>query len=398
MRKALLIILAILILCPLMASVNPSSSNAYKHLLDPVSVTSVRMKGMGGAGIALTEGADSLFINPAGLASKSYDLSVPYVVITVYNPGEIHDTRLVSSWLKGDDLDYGNIALDYLDSLGIYNKVARLDAGFALTLKGFGFGLSVQDTLHTYSSGGRSVSTSLINQLNIMATFGYGRRFPLPCGLSIDAGLSLSLNYLAYNEAVGASGVIDAIDMDDFSEYINSNVPFLAGYAVPLTAGVTFNTPIGISVTTLFSNINGNYYMHSYDNLKSLKHHPFKAFSSKDFDFFTDPCLSTGMAWTADWIPHFKPTVALDFVDIIGFFEDDVSFREFFGHTRLGVELRLFTHVNLRCGISEGYFSFGAGFDFYAVEIDFAYFCEEYGSEYGSKSVDGLSFRLKIGW
>lgn len=398
MRKLIVITLLILSLSTLSAYVEPSSSNAYKHLLDPVTITSVRMKGMGGAGIALTAGADSLFINPAGLAAKDFDLSVPYVVMTIYNPVDLYDTGMIDSMLEGDDIDYGNVALDYLDSLGMYNKVARMDAGFALTVKGFGFGLAVQDTVHTYSSGGRSVSTSIINQVNIMATFGYGRRFLLPAGFSIDAGLSLSFNYLAYNEAAGAQSVIDAIDLDDFEEYMKTGIPFLAGFSVPLSAGLTFNTPFGLSATTLLSNINGRYYMHSYDDLDSVGDHPFKVLSDKDFDFFTEPDLAVGVAYTIDWIPLFQPTVAVDFVDIIGFFADGYSVRDFFGHMRLGAEMKLLTFLSLRCGISEGYWSVGAGFDFRVIVIDLAYFNEEYGSEYGSKSVDGLSLRLKLGW
>lgn len=395
MRKTLALLLLVLSAASLSAAVIvPSSSNEYKHVLDPVTVTSPRMQAMGGAGLALTEGPDSVFTNPAGLAGHDFELALPYVSVTLYNPLNLYKSGLVDAILDGED--YVSTAMDFLDSLGVYNKLLRVDAGLALTFKGFGFGVAVQDTVHTYSLG-LSGSASIINQLVVKATAGYGLRLILPHRLSLDIGASVSFNYLAYTEAVGAEEILD--NFDDLLDYLASGLPIMAGYSVPFTVGLTLNTPVGISASAVLSNINGRYNMRAYEGYEDFVDEvvSFDFLNGGQFSLDTDMDFSMGLAWSADW-PFVEPAVAVDLVDIVGLIDNDTTFRDILGHLRIGAELKLLTIVSIRAGIMEGYFSLGAGLDLRLFEVDVAYFNEEYGSAYGTKPVDGLTVRFRLGW
>lgn len=389
MRKLLASLLMILTLLSLPAS-------TYKHIKDPVTITSARMEGMGGAGLALASSNDALYVNPAGLASKRFALSILDFSATVYNAGDVYDSGVLQDWIDDDTDTIISDALDLIDSFGSYNKLGRIDAGLSLAVRGFGFGFAIQDTVYTYSPG-LALSTSLIDKLNVMFTIGYGRRFYLPYRLTLDAGLSISFNYLAYNEAVGASAI--ANNYDDFEGYAKYDMPIFAGFSVPINAGLTLNTPVGISAAMVLSNINGTYYMSTYEGYSELLRSlgDSDTLTGHDFKLKTDAQLAAGLGWESTRYRLFRPAVALDFVDIVGLAKEGLSLRNLFGHARFGLEAELLTFLTLRGGISQGYWTLGFGIDFKVLRIDVAYFNEEYGAEYGTRPVDGLTVRVKLG-
>ena len=116
-----------------------------------------------------------------------------------------------------------------------------------------------------------------------------------------------------------------------------------------------------------------------------------------DFKLKTDAQLAAGLGWESTRYRLFRPAVALDFVDIVGLAKEGLSLRNLFGHARFGLEAELLTFLTLRGGISQGYWTLGFGIDFKVLRIDVAYFNEEYGAEYGTRPVDGLTVRVKLG-
>lgn len=393
MRKLILVLLLLLSASVLFAQIIPTTSNAYRHILDPVEITSVRLQGMGGAGIVVVEGADAVFSNPAGLAQKGFDLTVPYVSITLYNPLNIYKSGLIDAVIDGSD--YVSTAMDFLDGLGVYNKLLRVDAGFSLKVMGLGLGVAVQDTVLTYSLGS-TVSSSVIDQLIVKATAGYGFRIKLPLKFSIDLGASVSLNYLAYTEAVGASEILN--NYEEILDYLASGLPIMTGYSIPFTAGLKINMPFALSIGAVLSDIHGDYSMRAYEGYEPLLEDimALDLFGDGEFSIDTDMNLTLGFAWAPGW-RTVKPSVVVDVVDFLGLLDESITTRGLLGHLRIGAELRLLTIVTLRAGIREGYVTIGAGIDLRLFSVDVAYFNEEYGTTYGSKPVDGLSVRFRIG-
>ncbi|MFA5570761.1 MAG: hypothetical protein WC990_04905, partial [Sphaerochaetaceae bacterium] len=74
-KIVLLIMLVVLVVSPLMAV------DGFKPFDDRVSFrpTSARIEGMGGAGLAIVKGNDTLFYNPANLAYKGLSINLPSV-------------------------------------------------------------------------------------------------------------------------------------------------------------------------------------------------------------------------------------------------------------------------------------------------------------------------------
>lgn len=394
MRKLIITLVILLSASALFAEIIPSSTNAYYHILDPIEVTSVRLQGMGGAGIGIVEGSDAVFSNPAGLASSGFDLTIPYVSITLYNPLDIYKSGLIDSVINGED--YVSTAMNFLDNLGVYNKLLRVDAGFSLNFLGLGIGVAVQDTVLTYSLGS-TVSSSVLDQLVVRATAGYGLRIRLPLEFSVDLGVSVSLNYIAFTEAIGASQILS--NYEDILEYAKSSLPIMMGYSIPVTVGLKVNMPFALSIGAVLGNIHGDYTMKAYDGYEPLVNDvmALNLLGDGEYTIKTDMDLALGLSWAPGW-RLLKLTVVVDLVDVLGLMDESVTTRAILGHLRIGAEVGLLASiVTLRAGLREGYATIGAGIDLRLFSVDVAYFNEEYGSTYGSKPVDGLSVRFRIG-
>lgn len=393
-RKGWAALLVLLFLSlPLSASIIiPGSSGAYKHLLDPVTVMDPARRGMGGAGIALYDTPDALYLNPASLASRDFKISVPYLTVTLYNPYELYQSGVLETLIDDGYEEALDELVDFVDSYGLYSKLAQIDAGLTLYSGGFGFGLAVQDTVHLYSPG-NFVSTQVVNELNVLLTLGYGHRLYLSRYVTLDIGASVSLSYLAYNEAVSAAGIAD--NYSDIADYLLTGTPFFAGCALPVKVGATLNLPFNFSLGATLENINGTYYMKEHENIESLWDN---LISDPEFKFSTDMDLSVGFAWSFDLISRvIKPTIACDIDDVVGLFNDGLSKRNILGHLRAGAEIEIFTFISLRAGLYDSYWTLGAGLDFKLFRVDLAYFNEEYGSTYGEKGLSGLTVRVKVG-
>ena len=398
MKKFLAIFLVIIAVLPVSATINESLSlPAFSRVIGTVErPISIRMAGMGMAGISSAKGFDALNYNPAGLADSGFTLTIPYVTATVYNPGSMISTNFLRNTI--DFAQGGMNADEYIESaegfasaLGTYNKLANIEAGLGFTVGGFGFNFYIVDNIHTYNGGaGNIASLSLINKLNAAISIGYGHRISFQHGYSLDLGLSVRFSYLAISDQIGTT------DIADISNILNST-PMFYGWAVPIDVAVRGNFPFGFSLTAALRNINGFYYMNQSEGISSWVGQMFQ-FGTESI--YTPMSLDVGLSWTYDELWWIHPTVALDFVDLIGF-KDETSFtfRTFMKHVNFGLELGfLEDHLVIRGGLSQGYLSAGLTVDLWAFKIDAAYYWREFGSVVGTKGVDALTVRLSFGW
>ena len=192
-----------------------TDGNIYGALKAPYKNLDVRSLGMGGVGVAATSNAQSFWLNPAGLGDKKVQVSLPSVGVTLYHPATLY--KMYDSGLINDIMD-GNVKVEelYKDeninkifSYG-YGKIAAVTAGLSFTAGGFGFGVAVQDSILTYLNGQIS-TTNIINQINAEARIGYGFKLSFSEKMSLDIGLSVGFNYLAYNRAINISTVMDLL-------------------------------------------------------------------------------------------------------------------------------------------------------------------------------------------
>lgn len=402
MKKTSLLILMILMITSFLFAaevISPKTNSAYGALATPYKNMDVRSLGMGGVGIAGTSNAQSIWSNPAGLADKKVQVSIPALGVTLYHPLSIYklyDSGIIED-IMNENIEIGSIYdneyINKIFSYG-YGKIADINAGISFSAGGFGLGIAVQDSLLTYLEG-QIASTQIINQLNAEIRMGYGFKINFSEKSSLDIGASVGFNYLLYTESFGINDLMKIMA----EENILKTKPIMAGWTIPINVGVRFNMPFGLKIATAVNNINFGYNMHAFANFDEFKGSPFGSSSQTSFKFTPDFSWDFGIAWDPDWSWGFKPTIEANLIDIWGLIEDgDLSGRAWMNHLKLGAELKGLWIFDIRGGLDSGYWTVGAGLNLYALRIEAAYYWHEFGSVAGEKGIDGLTIQFNLGW
>ena len=391
----------------------PGVDAMYDGLLTSYMPTNVRALGMGGAQLAVGGRSDSFFVNPANLGAKKFQLSLPSVAVTVYHPYEMLKVNEDTGTSLVDDIinamDSGNMdqvvgsATNFFRSFQKGSgKLATLDASVGFTAGGFGLGVQVRDTIHTYGGSTGGLDTQLFDELNAAATLGLGFRINLGSSFSIDIGGAVRFSYLGYTAGVGAKTALDMFGSDssvDPAQYFTEQLPLAAGFAIPFDVGVNLNLPAGFKISTVARNLNGTYRMKVFDNVNSFTSGWSDSITgAKDFKIEVPWQLDAGLSWKWE-NGFFSPTVAVDMVDIVGFAKSG-SFdgRNIMKHVKAGAEIRLLSVLDVRGGLNQGYWSVGAGLDLFLLKVDLAYYWLEFGETVGDYGLDGFSIRFNIGY
>ncbi len=406
----LIIAMVLLVGAPLVAtSIYEPTTPAYAQTAEPFMGTSTRVMGMGGAGLGVTGYYDSFFMNPANLGAGGLKISFPAITVTAFNPSAILESGMF------DAIDAGEPVSAAQEFLGVisrnYGDVLTTDVSFVLGLGNFGLGLEAQERLMSYKTGADLTATNLIAQVTMAATAGLGFRInAIPNVMSIDLGVSGKAIYKMYLEKQSASSITDMLDDEDAdpaNSYLN-DVPLIAGYSFPVNLGMNLNFPLGLTLSAVARNLYGTYYMSTYQSINdwSLEVLGNSLVDDTNSAAFTKETFTTDAGWRLDggltWAPKLgallKPIVSVDVVDIMGLADlsDDELSRAFFARTHLGASVRLLSILDLRYGLSQGYQSFGVGFDLLVFHLDAAYYTMEYGEQVGDKPIDAVSLRFSL--
>ncbi len=378
------------------------------------SPISARMEAMGGAGLAVTSGSDSFFLNPANLGDGKFSIHLPEVSVTLFNPKRIIDSGIIED-LGEDEPNPMLISEKFLNTLNSgKGDILTTDIATSFTVGGFGMGLHIQEQLHNY---GKSTTAKLFAELNAAASFGVGFRIPLVDRLfSVDFGATVRPTYKAYTSAVSTEtfeSLFGGESSNDPMDTILGELPLAAGYAIPIDIGLNVNLPLGFRVSTVARNLNGTFYMQEYsesgmwvNEIMDLTGQTPVEYTSGTAQEITN--FPIEVPWSLDmglgWMPDFggigrmiRPTFALDFVDLVGFTEKQDNEHAIWDHLRLGAELQLFSFIDIRAGLNRGARSIGVGFNLFVIHIDAAYYWREMGMHIGDKPVDALTLRFSIG-
>lgn len=404
-----------MVAAPLLAvsAYDPDSNVVYAQVAEPFVGTSVRAMGMGGAGLGVKGYHDSFLINPANLTKSGFKFTFPSVTVIAYSPKAILESGAIEDFEEGTDDSMISGAQKFLATIKKgYGDVLTTDVSTTLTIGSFGLSLQAQERLMSYKTGADMMSTNLIAQVTTAATAGLGFRIGIvPEKISIDLGLTAQAVYKAYYEAQSASSITDmmAEDDPDIEGTFIGSTPLIAGYALPISAGINVNFPAGLTLSVAAKNFNGNYQMTTYQSINDWSVEVLgneigedtstdSEFTSEEFEIVSDWRLDAGLTWVPDIGSLVRPVLAVDVVDItsMGGLQGDDLKRAFFEQTRLGASVRLLSILDVRGGISQGYKSIGAGLDLLIFHIDAAYSIQEYGASIGDKPIDALSLRFSL--
>ena len=407
----LLLLVLSMVAAPLLAGDDYSPTNkVYAQTAEPFAGTSVRVMGMGGAGLGVRGYHDSFLFNPANLAKSGFKFTFPSVTVTAYNPKAILESGAIEDFEEGTESSMLRGAQKLLATINQdYGDVLTTDLSTTVTLGSLGLSLQVQERLMSYKSGADSLSANLIAQVTAAATAGLGFRIDLvPDSISIDLGVSAQAVYKAYLKAQSASSITDMIeDGGDPSVKFLNETPLIAGYALPLSAGVNLNLPLGLTVSAVARNLLGDYTMNTYSSVNDWGEEVLRTrFTDDSSTGTTSDAWTLETPWTLDagltWAPRMgaliRPTLAVDVVDVMslsGKTDDDLK-RAFFEQSRLGASVRVLSLFDFRYGLNAGYQSVGVGFDLLIFHIDAAYYTQEYGKNIGDNPIDALSVRFSL--
>ena len=392
---------------------NPSINTSLAALVDSPYPHSARSLGMGSAGVAVGGRSDSFYMNPALLARRTL-ISLPYAQVSLYHPydllkkDEATGTSIVDDIMdamnSGEMTDIVGPATGFLQTIKSgKGKLAEVEAGINLGGGGFALGLHVKDTIHTFGNGVGGLDANLFDELNVNILAALGLRFDITPSISIDVGISSGVSVLGYTQLIGVKEALDVMSEEDpMAALKDKNIAF--GWTVPLNVGLNVNLPLGFSVGAVGRNLLGSAvgYKMQVTNIDAVMSDAMgivsNTFSEKaDFTLKMDPSFDLGFGWKWE-NGFFSPTVALDFVDFIDFFSNEMNIRSFVEHLRIGAEFRLLSVLDVRAGINQGYWTLGAGIDLWAIKIDAAYYWQEFGETAGDYGLDAFTIRFNLGF
>ncbi len=410
MKKNLLIVLLFLI-----CSILPARS--VNGLFSPYMS---RVEGMGGASVASAKYSDVLYSNPALISADEQFLSIPSVSLTLFNFNKLVDPFGGSLYilLKEDHTQesYRRALSQFINTIGPgQGDLASADISLGMISGVMALGFDVALDLHTMGSGAEG--STVVLESNIVASLGLGIPFEYK-GFGVSFGASVRFDYRTYtiddmdqhNEGgFNASFLLDMFsDPEKVSPLLLNSTPVAAGFSIPFDLGMTISFPYGFKLGLVYKGLNSDLYMQSYNGINQLYNsltggnlgiEPDKLEKGPSFKLDGTSSLDAGFSWryAEGFFAWVTPAIAFDVVDLINI-GDDLSFSGFFYHVKLGAEIRLMNTLDLRCGLNQGYLSFGFGFDFQILRIDLTYATHEYGPSLGDKPQDSLSIRIKLGF
>ncbi|MFH2113476.1 MAG: hypothetical protein ABIJ86_03075 [Spirochaetota bacterium] len=354
--------------------------------LDTASPKDPRTMAMGGAFVAMSQGYQSFFGNPAGFAGKrEFTLSSvnPWVYISP-------TTDNIAKF--SDAIGSGDVSLS---SLGELISTNGLGAGmsFGTGLTGGGLGLGLVGGFDAYVRGRTAVGAKGTMDGQLAAIVGIGlpvRLFGLD--LAVGGNLRPFLRMTGPIEATELLGLLGGDEADPMT------MPVDVGFGLAADLGLKLNFGRLASVGLAIRDISTD-----------------QAFAASNLGDTLDS-LGTGKLPTGEEITYsVLPNIAIGFslrplpaaisglIDVLLIAElQDIPVvaadeKSFMNMVHLGTEVDLLSgFVSLRGGMNKGYFSLGAGIDLVILEFNIAVFTEELGLLLGDKPRTGVSAEFAI--
>lgn len=331
----------------------------------PFIYKGIRPMGMGGAFVAVSDDANALFYNPAGLAR------IDSVSVSIF-PLEVEvGKNSLDMYADASDVDFDDPAetTDFLRehvgdrahfglNLFPYYSMPR----FALALFGTArVDLEVEDLQYP------KVNTHAVSDMGAGA--GYAQPL-LDDTLSLGASLKFD-----HRESLNETYTVLDITTDDFEDRVRDDLRKGDGVLLDLGAMYTF-TDYGfdnVRVGVCANNLTGG----SLGDAEDL-----------------DPHVDLGVSVVENlWIT--RATFAFDYVDLFSQLEGDNDIGK---RIRMGVECTLPMFLTVRVGLYQGYLTGGVSLNTKAVQIDALTYAEEIGAYAGQNEDRRYVLRFLLGF
>ena len=403
MKKTVLIIFALVFSLSLVFAQEASDDGPY---------AGVTNKAYRPSGTEYYDGLNyGLFRNPADFANDRQRIQ-GVIGSSSFNLSKAVQNRSVAESLSNilkfqwEKKNWVNYLLGLATEVGSGNNdIISADFSVGVQVGNFAFGINASVDAKSMplivdeNNAGPSTSSILGNGYLPVAdasiSLGYGRRLINSFEFSLDVGATIHFSERLYMLQLNLDTVADLINKTRGFEDLKAR----SGLAIPFDISATFGF-FGrrLSVSAMVNNLNGYYYMRTYDNIgdaASFNHGYGRYLLYTPWSFSAsvvyDPRLSNGI----------NPSVALEFSDINLYFKNELDkdqpLNELIRYINFSAKLDLYNIVSLKAAYKYGYPEFGLSVGYYGNQIEFVYGFHEAGSVYGEKPVDSLTFRMKFG-
>lgn len=359
--------------------------------LDAASPKDARTMAMGGAFVAMSEGYQSLYGNPAAFADKKAELTLISVNPWVYvKPTTDNITAFQNVAASIDD---PTAIIGPLTGLIKENGVgAGLSAGLGWVGKGLGLGLLGGGEV--YISGNTLLGSAGTLDAQIAAVVGIG--VPLKLGpLLFQVGGDIR-PYLRMTGGIVGTKLLGSITGGTAFDAMALPVDVGFGLAVDLGAKLEVGKLVTVGLAVRDISTKQTYSKSNVgDVLAALESGNLP--EGADAPYTLSPNITIGASVTP--IPVFlrklvDVTLTAEIQDPLKVINDNASMWNLF---HVGAEADLLGGLlAVRTGVNKGYISLGAGLDLLLIEVNVAIFTEELGRRPGDKGRTGVSAEVAI--
>jgi hypothetical protein len=348
---------------------------------------------MGGVFSSVPTAEFSFFGNPAAFAEKKASFSIPSVNVWGYFRPTVDNIQSIA-----DSTSDTSALLTTLMGLVSENGGSGLGASIGSGYAGKGFALGFFLTTDETVNGSNAAVASIGSATEASAVIGFG--FPIDLGvMKLQIGGDLRPFYRidllsADQEEISLATVLSAMEgggdvTDSLCAYSVTGVTADIGATLAL-GSLTF----GLSIRDLAPNYTITRSTLT-DYADSLSGGSSTTGSSAGKAVFY-PDISLGVAFDPKW-KVLNPALYLELKDPIAVFSDpDASLGTALNLLHVGADVTLFKILSVRCGLSRGWASLGAGVDLLFLEANVAVFTEELGALPGDNPRSGLALEAAI--
>lgn len=386
-------------------------------------VRSPEIMGQGRSYVAVAEGYEALFSNPAGIAeTRLPQWTAPSLTTWVYSRPDLLLSTIGA--LGGDDVQTAaddpdttrdDLIIDALTEQFTTNGFGVGSAiGFGYVGNRIGLGLRLGVNSYLY---GDTFPLGLEGEIDsqFTAVVGYAQPFQIgPVRLTLGGALRPTLRISSFVDSDVAADLIEQFigietgDDGDGNQDLTESIRALNGWGVAFDLGTrvqyrsfavaaqlrnAFNTTMEYSNNTLAE----------IQDALSAGGLPRQTNDSADPAYVEDSYvipaeLSIGAAWQPDlglWSSIVDPELHFQITDPFGRTDPDRNVpRSFWTRMHVGSEIRLLNFFDLRFGVNQGYFTLGTGLSLVFLDINFALYNEEFGRYPGDQPVGGAALEF----
>lgn len=371
-----------------------------------IGMSTIRQRGMGNVGVAISMDQSALFNNPAGLYYAGFHLKMPRVLVEAGD--DIYKKWAVISDLQsgmGDESEQIS-QLQSLVPMPIGVNVA-LNPGASFTWRGLGLGGFAESNIDGSISRKTSPKLTISGRTDLVYGIGFAQEFDLMGTTSIGVSAKFIQRSKLYNKTTGAEEFV--LGAAELLKHVN-DLPGKEDPGLYSIEGTSFDVGVLRTIDSKF--FGKGHYGVAVQNIGATLTGQQKITTTSGGEETTTITDKEGTIPVIAKLGFGIQTQNLKGIPLIGFFLDDAliaadymvvsPYEDFRKNIHVGIEKSLlWDYLYLRGGLNQGFVVGGVGLHLRVwkiplLNLDYANYTQEDGEKVGNDSVTFHSVQLSL--